>query len=157
MKRKRKQSLNGKYPPSEPCSCEICTAFCARPGWWTVDEASKALEAGYGNRMMLEVSPEFTFCVLSPAFRGCEMNFALRDFSSLGCNFFSGGLCELHETGLEPLECRFCHHSRKGLGPKCHADLEADWRTPKGQALIAKWLTRYGAGLYRTLSRPPTE
>lgn len=144
MKRRHNQSLKEKYPPSEPCSCEICRAFCIRPGWWTVEEASKAIEAGYGNRMMLEVSPEFTFGVLSPAFKGCEMNFALEEFSRFGCNFLLGGLCELHDTGFEPLECLFCHHARKGLGTKCHADIEKDWKTPEGQALVAKWATMYG-------------
>ena len=144
MKMKYKQSLKERYPPSEPCSCQICTAFCVRPGWWTVEEAFKAIESGYGNRMMLEVSPGLTFGVLSPAFKGCEMNFALQEFSRFYCNFLSHGLCELHGTGFEPLECRFCHHTRKGLGKKCHADIEADWKMPKGQALVAKWAAMYG-------------
>ena len=140
----RSRTLREKYPPSPPCSCDICRAYCARPGWWTVDEAVKALEAGYGPRMMLELPPDFAFGVLAPAFIGCEQNFALQEFSHLGCNFLCNGLCELHGTGLQPLECRFCHHARKGLGQKCHADIEKDWRTPKGQALVAKWLKEYG-------------
>lgn len=143
MKRKHKQSINEKYPSSEPCSCEICSAYCARPGWWTVDEASKAIETGYGSRMMLEISPELTFGVLSPAFRGCEMNFALQEFSQSGCNFLLNGLCELHGTGYEPLECRFCHHSRKGLGRQCHADIEKDWNTERGKNLVSKWIVMY--------------
>ena len=129
MKRKSKKSLKEKYPPSKPCSCKICTAYCYRPGWWTVKEAAKAMEVGYWRRMMLEVSPEFTFGVLFPAFRGCEQNFALQEFSKLGCNFLSKGLCELYDTGFQPLECRFCHHARQGLGPRCHSDLEKDWET----------------------------
>ena len=36
-----------KYPPSEPCSCDICVNYCLRPGWWTVDEAKNAIRAGY--------------------------------------------------------------------------------------------------------------
>lgn len=133
-------SLNERYPPSEPCSCDICRGYCRRPGWWTVEEAAKAMEAGYGSRMMLEMSPELTFGVLSPAFKGCEGYFALQDYSGFGCNFLKDGLCELHGTGFEPLECRFCHHLRKGLGQKCHADLEKDWKTATGQALVKKWL-----------------
>jgi hypothetical protein len=144
MAKKREPSLEEKYPPSKPCSCGICTAYCMRPGWWTVDEAVRANEAGYGNRMMLEMSPDFSFGVLSPAFRGCEQYFALREFSHLGCSFLSNGLCELYGTGLEPLECRFCHHSRTGLGPMCHADIEKDWRTSKGQALVERWITENG-------------
>ncbi len=43
-----------------------------RPGWWTVQEANEALHAGLGKRMMLEMSPDLSFGVLSPAFKGCE-------------------------------------------------------------------------------------
>lgn len=47
MNRKQKTILLvNKYLPSEPCSCNICRSYCIRPGWWTVEEASKAIEAG---------------------------------------------------------------------------------------------------------------
>lgn len=147
MKRKKRHiPLKEKYPPSEPCQCDICREYCARPGWWTVEEASEALKAGYGDRMMLEVSPDMTFGVLSPAFNGCESNFALQQYAKNGCNFLKNGLCELHGTGHEPLECRFCHHSRKGLGQKCHLDIEKDWRTPAGQALVKSWIEKRKSG-----------
>ena len=90
--------------------------------------------------MMLEVAPELTFGVLAPAFRGCENNIALQEYSHFGCCFLSDGLCELHGTDFQPLECRFCHHDRLGLGLKCHADLEKDWQTPAGQALVKEWI-----------------
>jgi hypothetical protein len=144
MKRKSPLTLQQKYPPSAPCSCGVCTAFCRRPGWWTVSEAKRAIEAGYGARMMLEVSPEHTFGVLSPAFSGCEQNFALQEFSRAGCTFLTAGLCELYATGLMPLECRFCHHSRIGAGKRCHKAIERDWRTQSGQALVSAWLDEYG-------------
>lgn len=134
-----KNLLRRKYPPSEPCNCDICRTYCARPGWWTVEEAQRAFEAGLGSRMMLEVAPGFAYGVLSPAFRGCEKNFALQEYASYGCNFYNGGLCELYGTGLEPLECLFCHHTRIGEGIKCHADIEKDWNTPEGQALVFLW------------------
>lgn len=143
-KSKHKKNLTEKYPPSEPCTCEICVAYCARPGWWTVEQASRALDAGYGNRMMLEVAPELTFGVLSPAFKGCERSIATNQFATKGCTFFKNERCELFGTGHEPLECRFCHHTRKGLGTKCHADLEKDWKTPAGQLLVEKWIRAAG-------------
>jgi hypothetical protein len=133
-----------QYPPSDPCSCDICKSYCNRPGWWTVQEASKALEAGYGKRMMLEMAPEGTFSILSPAFKGNEVNFALEVFANQGCTFFKDGLCELFGTGHEPLECRFCHHDRKGEGIKCHTDLEAEWKTPEAKRLIVKWGNQTG-------------
>ncbi|HAZ22808.1 MAG TPA: hypothetical protein DHD79_10750 [Firmicutes bacterium] len=99
-----------------------------------------AIGAGYANRMMLEIAPELTFGVLAPAFRGCENSIALQEFAHCGCCFLSNGLCELHGTGFQPLECRFCHHDRLGLGSKCHADLEKEWQTSAGQALVKKWI-----------------
>jgi hypothetical protein len=142
---KKKWSLAEKYPPSEPCSCAICRAYCARPGWWTVEEARRAIEAGYGARMMLEVAPEWTHYVLAPAFRGCEGSVALQIFARNGCCFLKDGLCELHMTSHMPLECRFCHHARPGLGEKCHADIEKDWTTARGQALVAQWMRAFAA------------
>ena len=101
------------------------------------------MAAGYGSRMMLELSPELTFGVLSPAFRGCERGYALQTFAENGCTFLADGLCALHGTGFEPLECRFCHHTRKGRGQECHAALEADWHTSAGQRLVMRWITLY--------------
>ncbi|MPN55403.1 hypothetical protein SDC9_203085 [bioreactor metagenome] len=96
--------------------------------------------------MMLELSPDRTFGVLSPAFSGCEGTFAFQEFAQNGCSFYQNGLCALHGTDLEPLECRFCHHERMGQGSICHAALERDWRSPAGQALVKQWLLR-GFGL----------
>ena len=139
-KAQNKKTLSEQFPPSEPCACDICLGYCARPGWWTVEEAARALEAGYGNRMMLEVAPELTFGVLSPAFKGCEKSIATDQFAKNKCTFLKNDRCELYGTGHQPLECRFCHHERRGLGPKCHAALEKDWKTLAGQALVERWI-----------------
>ncbi|HEX2970193.1 MAG TPA: hypothetical protein VHO46_13935 [Bacteroidales bacterium] len=128
-----------KYPPSEPCSCKICTNYCKRPGWWTIEEAEKAIVAGYSDRMMVEISPERDFAVLSPAFKGNECNYATNLLSNEGCTFLKNDLCELFGTGFQPLECRFCHHSRKGLGKKCHDDIEKQWNSKEGKRLVIKW------------------
>jgi len=111
-----------------------------RPGWWTVEQAKQVINLGYSQRMMIEVSPERDFGVLSPAFKGCEGGIALQKFSKNDCNFYTDGLCELHAIGLLPLECSFCHHERVGLGINCHSDLEKDWKTELGKQLVLKWL-----------------
>lgn len=85
------------------------------------------------------MSPDRRFGVLSPAFKGCESNFALDTYSKQGCTFLKDGLCELHSSGHQPLECRHCHHSTPAAGPRCHAEIEKDWHTPAGQELVLKW------------------
>lgn len=137
-----RRDLSKTYPDSEPCGCEICLAYCKRPGWWTVEEAAVALEAGYAPRMMLEMAPGNAFGVLSPAFKGCEENFATSEYADRGCTFLNDDLCELHGTPFQPLECRFCHHDRPGQGPRCHAAIERDWNTAAGRALVVSWSKR---------------
>lgn len=129
-----------KYPPSDPCSCEICRTYCIRPGWWTVEEAARAYRAGLGNRMMLELSPDLSYGVLSPAFKGCEGSIASKEYASYGCNFLKEGLCELHATEYLPLECRFCHHDRRGMGEQCHADIGRDWNCDRAKNFINRWV-----------------
>lgn len=145
--------LKQKYPPSAPCSCEVCLSFCARPGWWTVAEAAKVIGDGFASRIMLEISPEHTIAVLSPAFKGCDAFFAVNEFAHNGCTFLEDGLCQLYGTDLQPLECRFCHHDRIGLGSKCHADLEKDWDSPAGRALVIEWLKLTGLWNMRQQTR----
>ncbi len=151
----RKKSLIEKYPPSQPCNCGICIIYCKRPGWWNVKEAARAIKAGYGVRMMLEISPERSFGVLSPAFKGCEMAFAIEASSSHGCTFLNDNRCDLHGTGFQPMECRFCHHDRAGLGLRCHADIEKDWNTSAGRALIVRWsnLTNFWQNFARSMPK----
>ena len=141
---KYERDLASQYPPSDPCTCETCWQYCSRPGWWTVREAETAMEAGLRDRMMLEISPERTFGVLSPAFKGCERCFALQRFADRGCTFLQSNLCELHGSGFQPLECRFCHHDRRGQGPHCHAALENNWHSPAGRTLVRKWIRQVG-------------
>jgi len=90
--------------------------------------------------MMLEVAPDFSFAVLSPAFKGCEGYIAINEFASAGCIFYSGGLCEIHASDIQPLECRVCHHESQGMGPKIHRELENEWNTKKGQKVVINWM-----------------
>ena len=53
-------------------------------------------------------------------------------------------MCELYDTGLILIECRFCHHLREGLGEKCHQDIGEEWNTPPGQILVNKWMLMTG-------------
>jgi hypothetical protein len=91
------------------------------------------------------MSPDFSFGVLSPAFKGNEGDFARQRCSRNGCTFLlADARCELHGTGLQPLECRFCHHDRPGQGPICHAAIEPDWRSSAALALVVRWTKMTG-------------
>jgi hypothetical protein len=94
--------------------------------------------------MMLEMAPDLSFGVLSPAFSGCERGFAVNQYASCGCGFHKKDRCQLFGSGLQPLECRFCHHDRPGQGPLCHAALEKNWSSQSGQALVERWAREYG-------------
>lgn len=135
----KQSDLHNKYPPSESCTCDKCVRFCIRPGWWTIEEATLAIKEGYANRMMLEVSPEKDFCVLSPAFKGNEVDFAFQVNANNGCTFLKNERCELFATDIMPLECRFCHHDRMGQGVKCHADIEEEWKSNEAKRLVIRW------------------
>jgi hypothetical protein len=89
--------------------------------------------------MMLEMSPDRSFGVVAPAFRGNEVDFALQDHASGGCTFLVENRCELHGSGHQPLECRFCHHDRPGMGLRCHDDIGRAWDSPRGRALVVRW------------------
>jgi len=143
------KELIKRYPASTNCTCNMCKSFCIRSGWWSVQQARIAIRNGYAHRMMMEISPEFTFAVLSPAFLCNENMIALQKYSGNGCCFLHNGLCELHDIESLPLECAFCNHDRIEEGQQCHGDLEKDWNTSRGQALTMRWCDKlnYSYGL----------
>jgi len=152
---KRKQLLAGRFPPSEPCACEVCVGYCRRPGWWTVNEAARAIEVGYAGRMMLEMSPGRSFGVLAPAFSGNEVAFAMQNNAGKDCTFLKDERCELFGTGVQPLECRHVHHADPRSGLRVHAALEKDWNTPAGRDLVVRWsrLTGFWDEVQKILER----
>lgn len=129
-----------RYPPSTACSCGTCLSFCQRPGWWLVSEAREAIKNGYANRMMLEISFPDSLAILAPAFKGNEGFYATQEFSTRGCTFLEDGRCQLFQKSFRPIECRYCHHDRKGLGTKCHNEIANDWDSNKGRRLIRQWI-----------------
>jgi hypothetical protein len=144
MSARRKKTLAQRFPPSPPCTCAVCLGYCRRPGWWTLSEAARAIEAGYAGRMMLEMAQDGCFGVLAPAFKGCEVNFALDLYAARGCTFLVEERCELFSSGLQPLECRFCHHTRPNQGLKCHLAIAREWDSPAGRQLVVAWSRQTG-------------
>ncbi len=132
--------LYKRFPPSESCSCEICSYYCMRPGWPLVQEARMLIEAGFSDRLMVEFSPGYSFGILAPAFKGNEGYYALANHAGNGCTFLVSNGCAIFDRSFRPLECRFCHHDRVGKGSVCHLALAHDWNTSKGRRLVQGWL-----------------
>lgn len=103
------------------CRCGPCCSGCSRrPGWPLPEEAERLMEAGYADRLMLDWWNDYPDQVymLAPAVRGYEgarapdpSPFAVLLGEGFGtCTFLTGaGLCEVHDSGAKPIECRILH------------------------------------------------
>jgi Fe-S-cluster containining protein len=111
----------------------------------TPDEAEKAIEQGFGARLMADwwVGKDENIFVLCPASLGYEGKDApeislFNLFSGLGqCTFLKDNLCEIHDSGFKPLLCRetLCcgehYPSKEQVVPL--------WNTDRGRALVERW------------------
>src|SRR5262245_51533200 len=110
------------------CTCEKCIRACQRaPGWMSPEEARKAIDNGYADRLMrdwFEPSSKYgnkeRIYVLAPASLGCEgkdapevdredLHNIIRglEWNKGRCTFFNDeGRCEVHESGFKPLQCK---------------------------------------------------
>ena len=137
------------------CTCERCADLCRRnPGWMTPTEARGAIAAGYGPRLMcdwLEPSEELgnndRIHVLAPASVGCEGWYAPEfDIWELmigppnkgKCIFFKTGLCEIHESGFKPLQCREALACGEKVGIDNY-EMARLWNSDDGRELVDFW------------------
>jgi Fe-S-cluster containining protein len=129
-----------------PCDCEKCKHECEKvPGWFTPAEATRAIGAGYANRMSLvaEKSPDIAFA-LAPSIVGWEGKSTAFAFGR--CSFLTKeGRCEIHDSGFKPIECRFGYGCRRSAPdyPEPEA-MRALWRTVEGDTAIRLWQSKVG-------------
>jgi hypothetical protein len=121
------------------CVCEICKEMCVRrPCWPSPDEVVKLIEAGYGDRLMLDywcADPDIN--IIAPACIGSERSRA-PSFRFTRCTFIGAlGLCELHDIGLKPIEGRLTHHD--GDLKDLHYDVAMLWESDEGREVVQKW------------------
>jgi len=146
-----------KLKPSEPCTCEVCVGMCKRPGWPTPEEAARLMDAGLADRLMLDYwvgEPDIeVICPANPGYEGahawepsgfvdalCLIGSGFgRDNPLLsGCTFFKNGLCEIHESGAKPIECRVGHHDA-AIPKGSHEQVAQLWTTDEAKAVVARW------------------
>lgn len=129
------------------CKCEDCAGAClVKSGRFTPREASKAINAGLAKKMMAEtdVLSLSKVYILTPATKGYGGKMApLMSFISYffgetyPCIFFKKGLCQIHDSGFKPVECRKLIHGNKE--PFDVDALVKQWDTELGRKVLRKW------------------
>lgn len=154
-----------RFPENE-CTCELCVDACnTSPCWGTPQEMDALIRAGYGKKLMVYVLPEDEFddrpagifmdrvWVVSPAYKTFKSRTSARAMSvSAGhpgvlykCVFLKrGGLCELHDPGLKPIEGRIEHHEISGAEAiAIRREIFKLWNTPYGTEVAHRWYDEY--------------
>ena len=127
------------------CSCNTCKGMCMRPCWPTPAEAQKLIKAGHGARLMMDWweggGPNGSNIeILAPASSGYEGGTAPYSANSSACNFQNAeGLCELHDSGLKPVEGRFASCKPGVTPPGLHKEVAMSWNNEMAQAAVTAW------------------
>lgn len=96
----------GRNPIS--CKCEQCQAQCKRtPCLGTPQDILALIKAGYKDKLVLTIW-EVGY-VLGKIDYGIPMVQPRQ--TEMGCIFFEGGLCQLHDIGLKPTEGKLSYHT----------------------------------------------
>jgi hypothetical protein len=138
------------------------------PGWFAPEEARKAIEAGFANRMMCDwwepdarYGNEENIYVLAAASVGCEGDMAPtftfwdilfgRGLSKGKCCMLNKDrLCEIHDSGFKPLQCRTalaCGAQEPWAGYNSNLETIKLWDTGEGRAVVELWRAECGVEL----------
>jgi hypothetical protein len=119
--------------------------MCRRPCFGTPEDIQKIIEAGFGDRLMVEWWAEAEGIpyteLLCGAIKGEEGKEApFWPIREEGCTFWIDGLCELHDKGLKPIEGRLAHHDENGDQMwEAHKEIIRSWDTDRGKAMVEKF------------------
>ena len=128
------------------CTCPECIEMCRTyPCMPTVLEASRLINAGYADRLMLKACPasnDNTLVIpgLCPAIVGFEKSVGPLKMHQGPCTFLKGDRCELHDLGLKPAEGRFAtHETTPEQEEKFMVHIMKTWATMDGNKLLLEW------------------
>jgi hypothetical protein len=134
----------------EGCSCDRCVMMCKTYSCLpTPQEAEVLINAGYGDRMMMDTrpaisDPKLLILTLIPAMKGYERRISPMQTGISDCSFLENDRCTLHNPGMKPLEGKFNRHDT--------TDEEANqivhyikylWSLSGGRAVVDAWIERY--------------
>jgi len=149
-------TLAGVDTTEHTCDCDRCKKMCeGNPCWPTPKEARMMINAGYGDRLMLDWWADGGYdsddiLLLCPASEGYEGKMAplidrLSYFQEKGpCVLHdSHGRCMLHSTGFKPLEGRIAIH--QGDHDGLHEAMAESWNNEEAQELAQSWAEQHKA------------
>lgn len=144
-KPRSQEELLSRQPPA--CTCQVCSDNCCLPCWGTPADIRKLIDAGYGDRLALEIwrsKPLLEF--LTPALKGSEgKRAAMRQWSREGCTFWIDRLCAVHDEGLKPTEGRMTHHHPMyKIKYNIREWIAEQWDTDEARELVRAWKTEHG-------------
>lgn len=160
--------MNIAIRDTTPCQCPKCVKLCTRnPGWFTPDEAVRAIATGLADQLMLDwLEPDSSYnitekiWVLSPASQNCwgEWHSGRKapewtDMHDDGghllfggsvwkgpCIFLHANLCRIHNTDFKPIECRSGRLCVDGNSDDTeHIEVGKLWNTDAARAIVADW------------------
>lgn len=113
------------------CSCNVCKAMCKQsPCMGTPEDIEKIIDAGYKDKLMFSVWIDQKNGNHLPAIMPIKEN--------AGCVFQTReGLCELHASGLKPLEGKLAIHSMSDNGLR--RTVGYTWISQKGIDVFEKF------------------
>lgn len=134
----------------EGCTCarcvEMCRTYACLP---TPEEAESLINAGYGDRMMLDTrpaisDPKLLVLTLMPAMKGYERRISPMQLGISDCSFLVNERCALHDLDLKPLEGKFnLHDTMDDQANKIVYYIKLLWSLSSGKAIVNKWIREY--------------
>lgn len=133
------KQLKLKILPSE-CDCLKCSTMCQGPCCGTPKEMKELITRGFGSRLMFDDLPGGSD-LLKPALKGYEGKKApWQTASKEGCTFWINGKCELHSSGLKPIQGKLAHHTLTDDDDmKIGNFIKQSWETKEAEEVINIW------------------
>lgn len=119
------------------CKCSACKGCCEKvPGWFTPTEAMLAIEAGFASR--LSAVKEYGVVAIAPSPVGYEGR--AKHHGPGVCNFLTkDGLCEIHNSGFKPIECRTGFGCSPGADYPELETMHEMWASEEGHNAVETW------------------
>lgn len=114
------------------CSCKTCASMCKQtPCLGTPDDIKKLIDNGHINKISATLWLAGMFIDGTPPI---QMATPLR--TNFGCIFHQNDLCQLHDSGLKPIEGKLAKHDVYGENTSVTTTVAKTWADPANKKTI---------------------